>query len=109
MRPSYPASRIVKDLDSVHQLWKMAVTYDFAYLEKELRETENRVHLRRELARPTGLKQMLADGIPVDIISMIVSKNIDNPSAYYPHIKVNHVCDCGQHFVGSEDNEESDY
>jgi hypothetical protein len=87
----------------------MAVTYDFAYLEKELRETENRALLRRELARPTGLKQMLADGIPVDIISMIVSKNIDGPGSYYPQIKLNHVCDCGEHFVGSEDYEESDY
>jgi hypothetical protein len=92
----------------LHRLWKLAVNYNFAYLEKELRENENKLYLRRELARPGGLKKMLGNGIPVDILSTLVSKNIDEPGAHFSKRKLDPECDCGEHFITMLDSDESD-
>jgi hypothetical protein len=93
---------------AVHELWKLALTCGFVYLESQLRDTENRWYLRRELAGPSGVKKMLDEGIPVAVISAIVSKNIGDSGYNYPKTQIDPDCDCGKHFIGVDNSDESD-
>jgi hypothetical protein len=93
--------------DQLFGWWKLAAKHGFTYMERELRTKECRAALRLQFLSKDGFKNLLAEGIPVDILGAAVRDAVAN-RIYIDDMPPRDLerCDCGNHLWNSDSNSE---